>query len=247
MRAIARSARARLHAQSSCRGFQRCARDRTRAACHGSWFRRMNRRYTLRTSCEFFLKLKSKGGAGSDEEKVIHDATSTPVNLRSSVRSAFRNFAACVAQNAPPKRRLRQPLPRSRSYFSTSAARSYLLSPDDGINDNVEVTFNPATSVLTVTQPSGHCDEFLNALDAQNAVWDQFDPSDAQQTRRKSWSDSRWFRWPANQPVSATTRQTRLTPAFRGNRVRLLFSFSKAEQWPLFQEKFSRPSSNSSR
>jgi hypothetical protein len=139
---------------------------------------------------------------------------------------------ACVAQNATPKKKTPpKPPPTQQELFQYVRSALILLSPDDGINDNVEVTFNPATSVLTVTQPAGHCDEFLNALDAQNAVWDQFDPSDAQQTLVSvAGKPARICYDKANQ-VDTSVPQ---------NRIRLLFSFSKAEQWLLFQEKFSK-------
>ena len=152
----------------------------------------------------------------------------------------FATLPACVAQNAPPKKKTPpKPPPTQQELFQYVRSALILLSPDDGINDNVEVTFNPATSVLTVTQPSGHCDEFLNALDAQNAVWDQFDPSDAQQTREKlvRFTLVSMAGKPARICYDKTNEVDTSVPK---NRVRLLFSFSKAEQWPLFQEKFSK-------
>jgi hypothetical protein len=39
--------------------------------------------------------------------------------------------------------------------------------------------------VLTVTQPGGHCDEFFGALNANEVVWDDFDPSDARNSRER--------------------------------------------------------------
>ncbi|MGB9408194.1 MAG: hypothetical protein WCA89_11700, partial [Terracidiphilus sp.] len=57
------------------------------------------------------------------------------------------------------------------------------LSPSDGINDNLEVKFDPSTSTLTVLQPGSHCDQFLSSLDTNNMSWDIFDPSDAHNSR----------------------------------------------------------------
>ncbi len=147
---------------------------------------------------------------------------------------------ACLAQNAPPKKKTPpKPPPTPQELFEYVRSALILLSPDDGINDNVEVTFNPATSVLAVTQPSGHCDEFLNALDAKNAVWDQFDPSDSQQTREKLVRFT--LVSVAGKPARICyDKSNEVDTSVPQNRVRLLFSFSKAEQWPLFEEKFSK-------
>lgn len=147
---------------------------------------------------------------------------------------------ACVAQNAIPKKKTPpKPPPTQQELFQYVRSALILLSPDDGINDNVEVTFNPATSMITVTQPAGHCDEFLNALDAQNAVWDQFDPSDARETREKLVRLT--LVSVAGKPARICyDKANEVDTSVPQNRVRLLFSFSKAEQWPLFQEKFSK-------
>jgi hypothetical protein len=147
---------------------------------------------------------------------------------------------ACVAQNAPPRKKTPpKPPPTQQELFQYVRSALILLSPDDGINDNVEVTFNPATSMITVTQPAGHCDEFLNALDAQNAVWDQFDPSDARETREKLVRLT--LVSVAGKPARICyDKANEVDTSVPQNRVRLLFSFSKAEQWPLFQEKFSK-------
>ncbi len=69
--------------------------------------------------------------------------------------------------------------------MSTSAGRCFRSALEDGINDNVDVTYDVAKGVLTVKQPGGHCDEFFDALDANDVVWDDFDPSDSRNTREK--------------------------------------------------------------
>jgi hypothetical protein len=141
---------------------------------------------------------------------------------------------AAAKKKAPPK-----PPPTQQELFEYIRSSLILLTPDDGINDNVEVTFNPTTSVLMVAQPSGHCDEFLNALDAKNAVWDQFDPSDSQQTREKLVRLT--LVSVAGKPARICyDKSNQVDNSVPQNRIRLLFSFSKAEQWPLFQEKFSK-------
>ncbi len=147
---------------------------------------------------------------------------------------------ACIAQNTATKKKTPpKPPPTQQELFEYIRSALILLSPDDGINDNVEVTFNPATSALTVTQPAGHCDEFLNALDANNPVWDQFDSSDARETREKLVRLT--LVSVAGKPARICyDKANEVDTSVPQNRVRLLFSFSKAEQWALFQEKFSK-------
>ena len=114
-----------------------------------------------------------------------------------------------------------------------------LLTPDDGINDNVEVTFNWTRNVMTITQPAGHCDIFLNALNANDVAWDEYDPSDSVQMRDKlvrltlvSVSNTK-----ARICYDKENREDESVP---GNRVRLLFSLTKAEQWTGFQTKVAK-------
>ncbi len=114
-----------------------------------------------------------------------------------------------------------------------------LLSPDDGINDNAEVSFDWTRNVMTVAQPSGRCDLFLNALNTNNVAWDVYDPSDNLQTRDKLLRLTLVA-------VSNTRARTcydklgRVDESVPQNRVRLLFSLSKAEQWPGFQVRMAK-------
>ena len=114
-----------------------------------------------------------------------------------------------------------------------------LLSPDDGINDNAEVTFDWTHNVMTVAQPSGRCDLFLNALNTNNVAWDVYDPSDELQTRDKLLR----LTLVAVSNTRARTcydKMEQVDESVPGNRVRLLFSLSKAEQWPGFQTKMAK-------
>jgi len=146
---------------------------------------------------------------------------------------------ACSAQTAAHKKKAApKPEPTAPELFEYIRGALLSLSPEDGINDNLEVTFNLATSVLTVTQPGGHCDEFFNALNANDVVWDDFDPSDAHQTRE------RLLRLTL---VSVSGKAARtcydkagnVDTTVPANRIRLLFSYNKADQWPDFQKKLS--------
>lgn len=109
------------------------------------------------------------------------------------------------------------------------------LSPNDGLNDNLEVAFDPATSVLSVTQPDGRCDIFLSAIDANSLMWQTVDPSEPYHTRDKvlritltslSGQKARTCYDSHNQVDTSVTT----------NRARLLFSQSKSSAVPNFTD-----------
>ena len=143
---------------------------------------------------------------------------------------------ACCAQTANHKiRPAPKPEPTAPELFEYIRGALLSLSPEDGINDNLDVTFDAATGVLTVKQPSGHCDEFFGSLNANHVVWDDFDPSDSHNTRERLLRVTL---------VSVTGKTARtcydkaneVDPGVLSNRVRLLFSYAKADQRPKFQE-----------
>lgn len=146
----------------------------------------------------------------------------------------------CSAQTAHKKKAAPKPEPTAAELFEYIRGAMLSLSPEDGINDNLAVTFNPATSIMTVTQPGGgHCDEVFNALNPNYIVWDAFDPSDSGQTREKlvrltmvsmSGKTARTCYDKANQ----------IDTTVPSNRVRLLFSYSKAEQVTNFEENMTK-------
>ncbi|HEV2486895.1 MAG TPA: hypothetical protein VGT08_15310 [Terracidiphilus sp.] len=147
---------------------------------------------------------------------------------------------ACSAQTANHKKRPDpKPEPTAPELFEYIRGSLLTLSPDDGINDNLEVTFNWTTNVMTIAQPSGHCDHFLNALNTNNVVWDVFDPSDAHQTRDKLVRVTLVS-------VSGTKarvcydKMNNVDSSVPTNRVRLLFSITKAEGVPGFQDKMTK-------
>ncbi len=114
-----------------------------------------------------------------------------------------------------------------------------LLTPEDGVNDNVEVTFNWSTNVMTIVQPGGHCDLFMNALNSNDVAWDVFDPSDTHETRGKLLRLTLVS-------VSGTRARTcydksgRVDESVPANRIRFLFSQQKADQWTGFQAKLTK-------
>ncbi|HEU5352118.1 MAG TPA: hypothetical protein VFU55_11025 [Terracidiphilus sp.] len=107
------------------------------------------------------------------------------------------------------------------------------LSPDDGYNDNQEVSFDADGKVMTVKQPDGRCEIYFGNLDANTIVWDDFDASDSNDTREKllratiiglSGKPARVCYDKQNHPVSSIP----------DNRARLLFAQYKTTQNPDF-------------
>ena len=137
--------------------------------------------------------------------------------------------------------------PRSEPKANASAPELFeyvrsallLLTPEDGVNDNQEVTMNWTTYVMTIAQPGGHCDLYMNALNANDVAWDVFDPSDAHESREKLVRLTLVS-------VSGTKARTcydkagRVDDSIPSNRIRFLFSYQKADQWPNFQSKLSK-------
>ena len=143
---------------------------------------------------------------------------------------------ACSAQTATHKKKVPpKPEPTAPELFEYIRGALLSLSPEDGINDNLDVTFDVAKGVLTVKQPGGHCDEFFGSLNANDVVWDDFDPSDSRNSRERlvrvtmvsvSGKTARTCYDKANQVDSTDPT----------NRVRLLFSYAKADTRPKFQD-----------
>jgi hypothetical protein len=113
------------------------------------------------------------------------------------------------------------------------------LSPNDGINDNLEVRYDETRKILTVIGPSGRCDEFISALNPNNLVWDVFDPSDSDRQREKL------LRLTLVSIIGKNARTCydkadHVALDVLGNRARFLFSQSKADDLPAFEEKMSK-------
>lgn len=90
----------------------------------------------------------------------------------------------CTAQAGTPKKKAAlKPEPTAPELFEYVRGALLEYSPDDEVNDNLEVSLDPTATVITVKQPDGHCDIFLDALDANTIVWDVYDASDSMQTR----------------------------------------------------------------
>jgi len=113
------------------------------------------------------------------------------------------------------------------------------LSPNDGINDNLDVRYDETNKILTITTPAGHCDMFIGSLDANYAVWDVFDPSDSDRQREKL------DRLTMVSVLGKTARTCydkldHIDTTLAANRARLLFSQPKADDVPDFQSNMAK-------
>jgi hypothetical protein len=147
----------------------------------------------------------------------------------------------CQAQTARAKKAAAPQKPEPTEAELVEYVRGALLSlsPSDGINDNLEIRYDEARKILTVIGPSGHCDEFIEALNPNNLVWDVFDPSDSDRQREKL------LRLTMVSVIGKNARtcydkEDHVALDVLGNRARFLFSQSKAEDTPDFEEKMSK-------
>jgi hypothetical protein len=148
--------------------------------------------------------------------------------------------AAQFTKPAPkPKKAAPKPEPTQMELYEYIRSKLLSLSANDGINDNLEVSFDPEMSVLSVTQPDGHCDMFLSAIDTNSALWESADPSDASHPRGEV------LRLTLNSASGKSARtcydtQNRIDKSFTPNRARLFFSLAKANASPGFTEKMDK-------
>jgi hypothetical protein len=126
-----------------------------------------------------------------------------------------------------------KPEPTQQELFEYVRGKLLSLSPTDGYNDNLEVSFDSASSTLSITQPDGRCDIFLNSLDTNSAIWEEIDPSDTYHPRgdvlRLTLTSS------SGKPARVCyDNQNHIDKSIAANRVRLLFAQSKANAVPDF-------------
>ena len=148
-----------------------------------------------------------------------------------------------TAQPAPVKRRAvavqhtspKNAEPTQHELFDYVRGKLLALSPSDGFNDNQEVTFDPATSILSITQPDGRCDIFLSAIDTNSMIWEDFDPSDTYHTREDVLRLT-LTALNGNKARTCYDTQNRVDASLTSNRARLLFSYSKASMVPKFTD-----------
>lgn len=138
----------------------------------------------------------------------------------------------CSAQGAP---NTKPPEAGERELFNYIRGELLALSPKDGINDNVEVAFNSAKSVLSITQPDGRCDIYLSSIDPNSLVWEVFNPSDMSHTREEIL---RLTLTPLNGKSARTCFDShhRVDTNISGSHARLLFSLTKSNAVPNFAD-----------
>lgn len=141
----------------------------------------------------------------------------------------------CSAQTAHKKKTDPKPEPTQQELFDYVRGKLLALSPNDGINDNQEVAFDPATSILSITQPDGRCDIFLSAIDSNSALWEVFDPSDTYHTREEVLRVT-LTSLGGKKARTCYDSQNQVDTSIAPNRVRLLFSLYKANAVPKFTE-----------
>jgi len=131
------------------------------------------------------------------------------------------------------------PEPTSAELFAYIHGAMLAYSPEDRVNDNLEISIDPTATVLTIKQPDGHCDIFLSALDANTIVWDVYDASDSMQTRPPL----------ARLTVDAVAGKKARTcydtdnnvdPSIPSTRARILFSWAMIPDGSGFQAKFTK-------
>lgn len=146
----------------------------------------------------------------------------------------------CSAQTAHHKAKpdpKPDPTPQELVEYIRGSLLAY--SPEDRINDNLEVAVDATGTVLTVKQPDGRCDQFLNALNANTLVWDIFDASDPVTTRQQILRLTIIS-------VSGKTARTcydkwgRLDTNPASNRARFMFALGKIGDPAAFQTKMTK-------
>ena len=144
----------------------------------------------------------------------------------------------CWAQSAPATHHAKKPAkpePTQQELFDYVRGELLALSPSDGINDNTEVSFYLATSVLTITQPDGRCDIFLGAMDSNSAIWEVFDPSDTYHTREQVLRLT-LTSLSGKKARVCYDRSNQVDTSIASNRARLLFSFTMSNALPKFTD-----------
>ena len=144
---------------------------------------------------------------------------------RGTDRSSARvRRAIGTAQRKPEPK----PEPTAQELFEYVRSALILLSPDDGINDNLEVTFNPATQLDDRNAARRPLRSISRMRSTQTmSAWDVFDPSDASRVPRTALAPYTGLRQRQEGAEPATTRQNKSMQALPANRVRLLFSLSQ--------------------
>lgn len=145
----------------------------------------------------------------------------------------------CSAQASHKKKADPKPELTAQDLYTYIRGAMLQYSPDDRINDTLEVALDPTATVLTIRQPDGHCDIFLNALDANTLTWDVYDASDSMQTRAPL------ARMTVVSILGKSARtcydlDNNIDPSTPVTRARLLFSWDRIPEGSGFQTKMTK-------
>jgi hypothetical protein len=134
---------------------------------------------------------------------------------------------------------VKKPEPTEQELFDYIRGKLLALSPSDGYNDNQEISFDPATSILSITQPDGRCDIFLGAIDTNSMLWEIYDPSDSFHTQPKVLRLT-LTSLSGQKARTCYDAHNQVDPTLPANRARLLFSLQKSEAVSDFQENMNK-------
>jgi hypothetical protein len=137
--------------------------------------------------------------------------------------------------NPHPGKKSTKPEPSQQELADYLRGQLLALSPNDGLNDNLEVAFDPATSVLSVTQPDGRCDIFLSAIDSNSLLWQTVDPSEPYHTRDKVLRVT-LTSLSGQKARTCYDSHNQVDTNIAANRARLLFSQTKSSAVPNFTD-----------
>lgn len=146
----------------------------------------------------------------------------------------------CVAQTKVAHKKsapVKEPTAEELFIYVRGALLEY--SADDGVNDNLEVSIDPTNTVLTIKQPDGHCDIFLNALDVNTISWDVYDATDSMQTRAPL-ARLNVVSMAGKKARTCYDTENNIDPAPSATRARILFSWDKIPEGSGFQSKFTK-------
>jgi hypothetical protein len=152
----------------------------------------------------------------------------------------FAGPAVCIAQTSTHKPAA-DIQPKATTPELVEYIRSALinLSPADGVNDTADVAFDPISKVMTITGPSGHCDLYLDALNTNNAVWDEFDASDSSGSRQVLLRLT-LVSVSGRAARTCYDKQNHADTTMLANRARLLFSDARAAEIPNFRDRLGK-------
>jgi len=161
--------------------------------------------------------------------------------LAAMVCAALIAIAVCpsAGQSSIHKKQPPAHEPTSSELFAYLHGKLLQYSPEDGVNDNLEISLDPTSTILTIKQPDGHCDIFLSSLDANTIAWDVYDATDSMQTRAPL----------ARLTVDAVAGKKARTcydtdnnvdPSIPTTRARILFSWDSIPDGSGFQAKFTK-------